>query len=98
MPNAFEETSAADVTTHGGSMDRPAAVRAASTARPAAPVSNGCREPTRKATCTSERVGSTTAMASASAPSTTHSVAVAPTPSASRRSAGSAASRTSGWT
>ena len=38
-----------------------AAVLAASTARPAAPVASGCREPTRNATCTSDRVGSTTA-------------------------------------
>lgn len=71
--------------------------RPARMARPAAPRSSGCRAPARYATWNDVQLGSTTARATPSPPSTTVRCAVAPACSARRRSAGSAPSASSGW-
>ena len=83
-------------TTHGGSSGLVPAVLAAKMARPAAAASSGLRLPTRYVTCMSDRVGSATRAATDSPPSTSERYAVHPTASASIRSAGKAASRTTG--
>lgn len=83
-------------TTHGGSNGLVPAVLAAKMARPAAAASSGLRLPTRYVTCISDRVGSATRAATDSPPSTRQRYAVHPTASDSIRSAGNAASRTTG--
>ena len=76
---------------------RPPPARPARMAWPAAPRSSGCRDPVRYATWNGVQLGSTTASATPSPPSAIVRCAVAPACSASRRSAGSAASASSGW-